>query len=71
MRDDSDGLFKDIAVEKTNLFVEEFVNTLGYINLFPFFTGMLRTGVYDNEQKRVDSLRSTLRIMTDEQILLS
>lgn len=65
MYDESDGLFKDIAVHQSDLFVEEFVDVVGYINLFPFMTGMLRQGAEVSEEKRLRSLRSCLEIMMD------
>lgn len=39
--DENDHLFKDIVVSNDDLFIEKFVDKIGYINLFPFFTGML------------------------------
>lgn len=43
---------------KSDLFIEKFVNKIGYINLFPFFTGMLSSEHKDSidGQDRVKSL---------------
>ena len=71
MLDEKDGLFKDIAVSRGDLFIEEFVDVVGYINLFPFFTGLLREGVYENDEKRVKGIKSVLDIMSDPSVLLS
>jgi hypothetical protein len=41
--DESDMLFKDLAVKGEKLFLDQKVTKLGYINLFPFFVGLLKT----------------------------
>lgn len=65
-------------VAKADVFIEKFVNKIGYINLFPFFTGMLAQGTThgpeefpQHEEKRVKSLRKCLSVMGDEKLLLS
>ena len=46
---------------------------MGYINLFPFFTGMLRDELADpNERKQVENAREKVfDILSDEEGLLS
>ena len=36
-------LFKDLAVKGPKLFLDQKVTKIGYINLFPFFVGLLQT----------------------------
>lgn len=40
-------LFKDLAVKGSKLYVNEKVTKIGYINLFPFFVGLLK--IKENE----------------------
>lgn len=44
---------------------------MGYINLFPFFTGMLKEEEGGDGEMRVRALRRCLEIMGDEKLLLS
>lgn len=41
--DETDMLFKDLAVKGEKLFLDQKVTKIGYINLFPFFVGLLKT----------------------------
>lgn len=64
-------LFKDVVVVAADAFVEKFVDKIGYINLFPFFTGMLRLKHGEEHcGKRVAALEKVLRVMKDERLLL-
>ena len=47
--DPSDLLFKDQSVAAKNQYIDELVTRVGYINLFPFFTGVLREELYPQE----------------------
>jgi hypothetical protein len=47
--DPHDLLFKDQSVAAKNQYVDELVTRVGYINLFPFFTGVLREELYAEE----------------------
>jgi hypothetical protein len=76
--DERDSLFKDVVVADSDLFIESFVDKIGYINLFPFFTGMQQESLYSTseemgnlEEKRVKSLRKVIEVMSDEKLLLS
>ena len=40
--DKNDYLFKDVVVIGAETYVEKYVHKIGYISLFPFFTGLLR-----------------------------
>lgn len=42
-------LFKDLAVKGGKLFLDQKVTKIGYINLFPFFVGLLQTDEVDSE----------------------
>lgn len=72
--DESDMLFKDLAVKGEKLFLDQKVTKLGYINLFPFFVGLLKTQEGDSPE-RVEKLHKvlnrTVAIMLDENILMS
>jgi hypothetical protein len=35
-------LFKDLAVKSHKQYIDEKVNKIGYINLYPFFVGLLK-----------------------------
>jgi len=41
--DENDMLFKDLAVKASKLYLDQKVTKIGYINLFPFFVGLLQT----------------------------
>ncbi len=49
--DESDMLFKDLAVKGAKLFVDQKVTKIGYINLFPFFVGLLQTYPSDSDYR--------------------
>jgi hypothetical protein len=38
--DEKDLLFKDLAIESKSKYIDQKVSKIGYINLFPFFTGL-------------------------------
>lgn len=42
-------LFKDLAVKGANIYLDQKVSKIGYINLFPFFVGLLQT--YENDSQ--------------------
>jgi hypothetical protein len=66
--DESDMLFKDLAVKGPKLFLDQKVNKYGYINLFPFFVGLLQSYPSDSEERAgriLKVLHKTVEIMMD------
>lgn len=71
--DPVDLLFKDQSVTAKNQYVNELVTKVGYINLFPFFTGVLREELYTPEQRKTVQavLAKLVTIIGDSEQLLS
>ncbi len=44
-------LFKDLSIKGKNAYIDQHVTKLGYINLFPFFTGMLLEEDYEEKYR--------------------
>jgi len=42
-------IFKDKVAKSKNIFIDELVTKVGYISLFPFFTGVLREETFAKE----------------------
>lgn len=48
--DKKDLLFKDQAIAAKNQVINQLVTRIGYISLFPFFTGILRDNEYNQQE---------------------
>ena len=71
--DQSDLLFKDVAVAGKNKFADQKVTRTGYISLFPFITGMLQEEQFNPLQRELvkAARKKALEIMSDPSLLLS
>lgn len=71
--DKTDLLFKDQSAAAKNQFVDELVSKVGYINLFPFFTGILKEEEYEEgqRQKIIDVRKKIISVIGDTELLLS
>ena len=71
--DPLDLLFKDQSVIAKNQYVNELVTKVGYINLFPFFTGLLREELYEESEKgKIRAvIAKIIKVIGDEKELLS
>jgi hypothetical protein len=52
-------LFKDLVVKSSKNYIDEKVTKLGYINLFPFFVGLLQLKPNESVEK-VDKILKVL-----------
>ena len=77
--DKTDLIFKDQVVKAKNEFIDTLVTKIGYISLFPFFTGVLDDSLYKNEKEFSKEYRDKVRevrkklveVMMDPSQLLS
>jgi mannosyl-oligosaccharide glucosidase len=72
--DPVDLLFKDQIVKAKNEYVDALVSKVGYINLFPFFTGVLDDKQYEDEHMKEHVMlvrKKLVEIMMDPDLLMS